>query len=303
MPDDHEHKIPKNINLSKLIWSILINTVIVIFEMVYGLLIGSLALISDAFHNVADVASMILSYIGEKISAKAPNNKKTYGYKKTEAIIAFVNSSVLLAVIIFILFEAVKRLFNPVEINGLNMIIVASVAFVGNGVATLILQSSEKNLNMKSAWLHSLQDALFSLAVILASVLIYYFHWSIIDPLISIIISLFLIKEAYHITKESVDMLMDSVPSDIDFNEVKEELLKIQGIKQISDLHIWQANSKDKLLSAHLKISDLKNEDRNKLLLSIQHDLREKHKINHTTIQLVSINESEKDMFDCEHCN
>ena len=303
MSHDREHEIPKNINLSKLIWSILINIVIVVFEIIYGLMIGSLALVSDAFHNLTDIASMTLSYIGEKISAKASNNKKTYGYKKTEAIIAFINSSVLLAVIIFILFEAVKRLFSPVEINGLSMIIVASVAFIGNGVATIILNTGEKNLNMKSAWLHSLQDAIFSLAVIVASVLIYYFHWNIIDPLISIIISLFLIKEAYHITKESIDMLMDSVPSDIDFNEVKEDLLKIDNVQQVNDLHIWQANSKEKLLSAHLEISDLNNDDRNKLLLSIQHSLKEKYRINHATIQLVSINNLEKDMFDCEHCN
>ena len=266
-------------------------------------MIGSLALISDAFHNLTDIASMTLSYIGEKISAKDANSKKTYGYKKTEAIIAFVNSSILLAVIAFILFESVKRLSSPAEINGLSMIVVASVAFVGNGIATIILNTGEKNLNMKSAWLHSLQDALFSLAVIVASVLIYYFHWSIIDPLISIIISLFLIKEAYHITKESIDMLMDSVPHDIDFDKVKEELLKNEDVKEISDLHIWQANSKEKLLSAHLKISDLKNEDRNKLLSAIQHSLKEKYKINHTTIQLVSISDSEKGIFDCEHCN
>jgi len=303
MSHDHEHEIPKNINLSKLIWSILINIVIAILEIVYGLIIGSLALMSEAFHNVTDIASMILSYAGEKISAKAPNDKKTYGYKKTEAIVAFVNSSVLLAVIIIILVESVKRLFSPTEINGFSMIIVASIAFVGNGIATMILNTGEKNLNMKSAWLHSLQDALFSLAVIIASVLIYYFHWNIIDPLISIVISLFLIKEAYHITKESIDMLMDSVPHDVDFNEVKEELLKIQDVKQVSDLHIWQTDSKDKLLSAHLKISDLKNEERNKLLSDIQHILKEKYKINHTTIQLVSIDDSEKDMFDCEHCN
>lgn len=302
MSHSHNHlqTVSKNTNLGKLIWSICINVFIVIFELTYGLVIGSLALISDAFHNLTDIASMVLSYAGEKISARSVNDKKTYGYKKIEAIVAFVNSMILLAVIIFILVEAIKHLFHPSEINGLSMLIVAGVAFVGNSVATAILQTKGKNLNMKSAWLHSLQDALFSLAVIVAAILIYYFHWNIIDPIISIVISLFLIKETYSITKESINILMDSVPRDIDFTKVRRGLLQVKNVAEVKDLHIWQANSQTTLLSAHIIVKDDASEV--EVLRNAIKMLSDKFAISHSTLQIISVTDAQS-LTACEHCN
>jgi len=288
----------------KLLAAIAINSLVVIFEIIFGLLIGSLALISDATHNIADIGSLSLSLFGEKISKRPADMKKTYGYKKTEAIVAFVNSSVLIAVVIFILFESTKRIFMPAEINGLNMLAVALVAFVGNGIATFVLhKSSEENLNIKSAWLHSFQDALFSLGVIVAAIIIHYLGWTIVDPLISIVIALFLIREAYKIIRQAIDLLLDSVPSGIDFQKVKKNLLGIKDVLEIHDLHIWQLSTNTIALSAHLVIGNVDNDRRIALLCSAKETLAEKFGIRHSTLQISTENENKRIGTFCTHCN
>ncbi|MDZ7611227.1 MAG: cation diffusion facilitator family transporter [Candidatus Moranbacteria bacterium] len=287
-----------------LIFAIIINIFITATEAVVGLVIGSMALISDAVHNFSDVGALVLSWWGEKIKTKESNQQKTFGYKRAEIIIALLNSLVLVAVVIFIFYEAVGRLFNPTEIQGGVMMIMAAVALVGNGIATYLLEKdSHENLNLKSAWLHSFQDALFSLAVVLSAIILYFTHWFIIDPLISILLSFYILREAYKIIKEAVDVLMESTPDDIDFEEVKNTLKSFEGVKNAKDIHIWQTDSNSRFLSAHLEIDNLENEKRNQLLCLIQQDLNEKFNISHPTIQMISADEQEKLKFNCDHCN
>jgi cobalt-zinc-cadmium efflux system protein len=284
--------------------SIFINIGIVIFEIIFGLLSQSMALISDALHNLTDVGSMILSLWGEKVSSRPKTKQKTYGYKRAEIIVAFVNSSVLLGMTGWLLLESTLRILHPKSVAGSTMFIVATVALLGNGLATYILEKdSNNNLNLKSAWMHSLQDALFSLAVVISAIVIYYTGWSWMDPTISIIVSIFLLKEVYEILSESVAMLLDSVPSDLDFEKVRDNLLALSGVKDVRDLHIWQTGSNDRFLSAHVEIENLENERRNELLYSIQNDLAVKFNIDHPTIQMVSADEIEKKRFKCNHCN
>ena len=287
-----------------LVFSIGINIVIVVFEIIFGLLSRSFALITDALHNVADIGSMVLSLWGEKLADKPQTEKKTYGYKRAEALIAFVNGAVLLGIVGFVLVEAVIRLFNPEPVSGMTMMIVAGVALLGNGLATYLLQKgADKNLNLKSAWLHSLQDALFSLGVVVSAAVIYFTGWNWLDSLSSIIISVFLLKEIFSILLETINMLMDSVPADIDFMAVKNDILKMPGILEINDLHIWQTGSENRLLSAHLKIKELVAEDRIKLITNIQNFLEKQYHINHVTLQMVSAKEAEKLKLNCNHCN
>jgi len=287
-----------------LLKSIVINVFIVVFEIVFGLISRSLALISDALHNITDVGSMTLSFWGEKVSARPSTEHKTYGYKRAEAIIAFTNGVVLVAVTIFIIYEAIKRLINPVPVAGLQMIIVATIAFIGNGLATYLLNKNAKNnLNLKSAWLHSFQDAAFSLAVIVGAVVIHFTNLNWLDPILSILISVFLIKEVYKIIAESIDMLLDSVPKDIDFQEVKNTLSAIPGIICVGDLHIWQTGSAYRLLSAHIQTKELTLEERNELLVKTQKLIKSKYQINHSTLQIVSQKETAICGEICGHCN
>ncbi len=284
--------------------AIVINIIITAFEIAAGLFIGSLALISEALHNFSDVGSLSLSWWGEKIKTRGNTTIKTYGYKRVEILIAFFNSLVLMSVVVFILIEAVQRLFHPSEIVGASMIWTAVLALVGNGIATYFLEKdAHKNLNMKSAWLHSFQDALFSLGIVVGAILIYYFHWYIIDPIISITLSVYVLKEVYGLIMQTINILMESVPEDIDFEKVKAELLSMSGIKEVNDLHIWQTDSDTRFLSAHVEIENLENEKRTELIIKIQKEMLAGFKINHTTIQMISITEAEKMKLNCGHCN
>jgi len=289
---------------TRLLWSIIINIIITIFEIVIGLVSGSLALISDAVHNFTDVGSLTLSWWGEKISSKAPTTNKTFGFKRVEVLIAFINSLVLLAVVVLIAKEAIIRLAHPEQISGGLVAITATIALLGNGLATLILKKhSHDNLNMKSAWLHSFQDAIFSLGVIVGAILIYFFHWNIIDPIISILLSIFIAREAYKIIKNAINILMESVPNDLDMEVIRNFLQKTPGVESIHDLHIWQTDSNSRFLSVHIVTKNLNNTKRAKLLNLLQKNIEKEFRISHTTIQMLYIDQENPLPLNCNHCN
>jgi len=293
-----------NSNSKNLILSIGINIIIVIAEIIFGIISRSMALISEALHNFTDIGSMALSWWGEKVSDRPKTNEKTYGYKRAEVIIAFVNGGVLLGVSSWVLIESVIRIFHPEIVAGFTMLIVAIISLIGNGIATYLLQAgASKNLNLKSAWLHSMQDALFSLGVVIAAIIIYYTGWNWIDPVVSIVVSIFLLKEVYEILVESVNMLLDSVPEDLNFEEIKKVLADFKGVISINDLHIWQTGAHDRFLSAHIIINEMSKSERMKILAKIITLLKEKYNIHHATIQMVSVEEIKEIRLECEHCN
>lgn len=300
MSHNHHHN-DQPPSLANLLLAILINGGIVVFEMIFGLLISSMALISDAVHNLSDIAAMSFTCWAEKMSRRPATEHKTYGWRKMEFIAAFVNSIVLSVVIAFVFWESVQRLFSPAQVSGTMMLWVAVVAFVGNSAATLLLQKiSARNFNIKSAWLHSLQDALFSLGVMVGALLIMHFDLYFIDPLISMVICIFIAREIYKIIRHTVNALLDSVPADVDFNAVKRDLLSVSGVAEVNDLHIWQTGTGQKLLSAHL-VSDDEAPDHEQIIRAVQKILHEDHGIDHTTIQLLP--SSAREMEHCNHCN
>ena len=300
MSHNHHHN-DQPPSLANLILAILINGGIVVFEMIFGLLISSMALISDADHYLSDIAAMSFTCWAEKMSRRPATEHKTYGWRKMEFIAAFVNSIVLSVVIAFVFWESVQRLFSPAQVSGTMMLWVAVVAFVGNSAATLLLQKiSARNFNIKSAWLHSLQDALFSLGVMVGALLMMHFDLYFIDPLISMVICIFIAREIYKIIRHTVNALLDSVPADVDFNAVKRDLLSVSGVAEVNDLHIWQTGTGQKLLSAHL-VSDDEAPDHEQIIRAVQKILHEDHGIDHTTIQLLP--SSAREMEHCSHCN
>lgn len=288
-----------------LIISIGINIVITAVEIIVGLLIGSLAIISDAVHNFFDVGAMVMSLFGEKASSKKIDKKHSYGYKRAEILVALLNSVFLLVSIIVIGYEAIQRFINPQVIEGGWMLTMAVVAFIGNMIATKLLHDHTKeSINIKSAFLHSLQDALFSAGVIVAAILVLVFNWQWADAGISLILSILLAKEAINLILETVHVLMEGVPTDIDIEKLKRDLLVIEGIKSVEDLHIWKTGSKDIMLTAHI-ISDKLSSDilYAKKLIAIKQMLLSVYKINHSTIQLIPIEASKKLKDLCRHCS
>jgi cobalt-zinc-cadmium efflux system protein len=293
------HKQPAS--LKNLLFAMVINGGIVVFEMIFGLLIQSMALVSDAVHNLSDIAAMGFSYWAEKVSLRPANTSKTYGYRKIEFIAAFVNSIVLSVVIAFVFWESLQRLAAPPEIPGKEMLWVAIIAFVGNGAATLLLQKiSARNFNMKSAWLHSRQDALFSFGFIGGALLITFFGWRLVDPLISMVICMVIAREIYRIVRQTVNSLLDAVPSDIDYVEVRNDLLAIPSVTEVKDLHIWQTGAAQKLLSVHLRMTK-DAADSEAIIRTAQEILLHKYGINHTTLQILPCSAGE--MEHCNHCN
>jgi cobalt-zinc-cadmium efflux system protein len=297
---NHSHHEPPA-SLKNLLFAIVINGGIVAIELVFGLMIQSMALISDAVHNLSDIVHMLFSYWAEKVSRRPATSAKTYGYRKIEFIAAFVNSIGLSVVIAFIFWESLRRLTSPAEIPGRAMLLVAVAAFVGNGAATLLLQKiSARNINMKSAWLHSLQDALFSLGVIVGALMIMLFGWHLVDPILSLAICLVIARAIAKIVRQTVNSLLDSVPPGVDFIDVRNDLLALDGVAEVNDLHIWQTGAEQKLLSAHLKSGE-ESPDHETIIRSVQEMLLQKYGINHTTIQILPFSAGE--MEHCSHCN
>jgi cobalt-zinc-cadmium efflux system protein len=287
-----------------LILSIIINIFITVVEIIVGLFIGSLAIISDAIHNFFDVGTMVLSLFSERMSAKKINSKKTYGYKRVEILIALLNSTILLVSTGFIGYEAIRRLLHPQPIAGGWMLVMATVAFIGNMLATKLLHDhSEESLNIRAAFLHSLQDALFSAGVIVAAVLVLVFNWQWADAGIALVLSLLLVKEAIVLIFETVNILMEGVPHTMDISKLKQDLLSIDGITSVSDLHVWNTGSKDIILTAHI-VANIKNDkDYINTLQQIQNNVSTIHGITHTTIQLIPA-DAQKDLKNiCPHCS
>lgn len=301
MQHHHEHDDAKPASLKNLILAIVINGGIVAFEMVCGFLIQSMALISDAVHNLSDIAHMLFSYWAEKVAHRPANERKTYGYRKIEFIAAFVNSIGLSVVIAFIFWETLQRFAEPAEVPGGTMLWVAFVALLGNGAATLLLQKiSARNINLKSAWLHSLQDSFFSIAVIVGALMIMAFGWTLVDPILSLIICLVIAREIVRIVRQAVNSLLDAVPQDIDFQQVKESLMAIPAVAEVNDLHIWESGSAQRLLSAHLVSGD-GCPDHEGIIRAAQDILLHRYGINHATLQILS--SSAGKMEHCNHCN
>ena len=282
MGHDHDHKI-KGKNL---FWTIVLNLSITIAEGIGGLLSGSMALLSDALHNFSDVFSLIISYIANKLAKRKATPKYTFGFRRSEILAAFFNSTTLIILSIFIFYGAVERFINPGDIKS-EMVIYLAIAsiFVNAFSVLLIKKDAEDNMNIRSAYLHLFSDMMTSIAVLAGGLMMKYFGWYWVDPVISIIISLYLIYLSIDILKESLKIIMEFTPGDIDLETIVTEVENIEGIKNIHHLHIWQVNEHDIMLEAHI---DLKNDvsitDFEQILDKIKTGLAV-HNINHVTIQ------------------
>lgn len=269
--------------------AILLNGVIFAFELIGGLLTGSLALISDAMHNLSDFFALILSLIASKVMLWDSNPQKSYGYVRVEILVAFVNALTLVLIGGYITYEGIQRFFSPREIVGLWVIVVAGIGFVANAVSTFILRKdAHHNLNAKSAYLHLFTDAAESLAVVVVGVLIYWRGWYLLDTVVSIVIGVLVIRSAWNILVETFDILAEGTPSDIDFQEVATFIRSFPGIENVHHLHIWSLSSHFRALSAHLVVKDCLISEGCAITKDIEQKLKARYRIDHPTFQLES---------------
>jgi len=266
--------------------TIILNIVITIAEYIGGIFSGSLALISDAGHNLSDVLSLILGYFGEKISDKESTKKHTFGFKRFEIFTALINSLSLWAIGIFIIYEAISRLKTTESISIGLMIGIAFIGLFGNLFSILVLnKEKDESLNMKAAYTHLFYDTISSIAVIISGIVIYFTGWVILDLLISIFISLMIFYSGFEIIKKSIHIFMQGTPEGIEFDEVYQTILNINGVESLHNLHIWSIDSDEIFLSGHICINKKKSNSK-KILEEINELILEKYHIENSAIQI-----------------
>lgn len=284
---EKDHNITGNDSNSRLLITSLLNLFITIAEIVGGLLSNSLALLSDALHNISDTLAILLAYFAQKVGQRKSNTRKTFGYKRVEILAAFFNATLLIGISIFLIFEAVKRFYEPEPIKGLLMFIVAGAGLLFNLMGVLLLQRhAHDSLNIRSAYLHLLGDTFSSVAVIIGGMLIYFTDLYWIDPLITILISLYITREAFVVFKQAADILMQGTPKNIDISSAISDLENISGIANIHHVHVWSLSDNQNHFECHAELdSDLPVSQTNIILMTIEKILKEKYGIGHVTVQ------------------
>jgi cobalt-zinc-cadmium efflux system protein len=271
----------------RLLITMSLNFLITIVEIIGGIFSGSLSLISDALHNFSDGIAVIISYVAIKAKEKPNSQKHTFGFKRGQILSAFVNSAVLLVISVYLFYESVVRLINPVEVEGQLMTIVASVGLVANVAGTLLLKKGSKNnMNIRSAYLHLLSDAVSSVAVILGGLAIYFYNIYWLDPILTILISAYILKESFEILKNAMHVLMEGTPENISMEKIKEEVEKLDKVIDIHHVHVWAIDEHDIHIEAHVNIEDMRVSESDALREEIEHLLHDKFNITHSTLQM-----------------
>lgn len=287
MAHNHSHWVNSE-NKKWLLISIILNSFIVIAEFVGWILAWSLALLSDAIHNLSDVIALILSYIWELLWKKKSDKKHTFAFKRVEVIIAFVNSLALILIWFYIIYEAIIRFFSKtIEINSSLMLIIWAIWFLWNFISIFFLyKEKDDNLNKKSAYLHLLYDTISSVLVVIWWIIIYHTNWFIIDLIASIVISIFVIKSWFEVFKDSTHILMQWTPEWIDLEEMKRYIESFTWITDVHDLHVWNINSNDIFMISHIVITKGTNVEN--IIKELNEKIEEKYSIHHTSFQVVN---------------
>lgn len=262
-----------------------LNALITVVELIGGLLSGSLALLSDAFHNLGDSASVVLAYVASRIGLKNSNTSKTFGYRRAEIISAFVNSVFLIVVSVFLIIESVRRILNPEPVNGGIMLIVAIVGTLANFVSALLLSRGAKNnLNIKATYLHILSDAMSSFGIIIGAIIIQIWHINIVDPIVTTLVSGYIMWETWPVLKEAINILMQAAPN-LDFEAMKHDMLKEPGVVNVHHIHAWQIDENRIMFSAHINLNDQLLSDVEPIYRHLENLLQKKYHVDHVTLQ------------------
>ena len=279
----HAHELPSN-NAAFAI-GVILNLGFVVVEILYGLAAHSLALISDAGHNLSDVFCLLLAWGAMHLTKTAPTKRRTYGWRRSSILAALINAVVLLVVVGGITVEAIRRLGNPPEVAGGTVMAVAAIGIVINTISALLFMSGRKrDLNLKGAFLHMAGDAVVSLGVVIAAFAIRLTGWHWLDPAVSLAIGAVIVWGTWGLLRESINLSMDAVPAEIDPHAVEDYLANLAGVTAVHDLHIWAMSTTEVALTVHLVMEE---PPRNDLFLHDVSDiLRDRFGIGHATTQI-----------------
>jgi cobalt-zinc-cadmium efflux system protein len=287
----HHHQVDlKSVNQAFVV-GIALNLAFVLIEAIVGLSIHSLSLLSDAGHNLADVASLSLSLIAFRLMKVRPTEKYTYGYKKTTILVALLNAAVLLLSLGAIGYEAVHRLMQPEPLPGKTISIVAAVGILVNALtALLFMRNKENDLNIKSAFLHLLSDAIVSAGLVVGGLIIYFTHLYWIDAALSLVVAIIILFSTWQLLKDSLRLSLDGVPLGIEIKKIKETIDAINGVKDFHHIHVWALSTTENALTAHLVVPrDADMDFVENLKHKIKHELLHQN-IQHATLEIETEN-------------
>ncbi len=279
----HHHEI----NGKNLLLTVILNVIITFAQIVGGIISGSLALLSDAMHNLSDVLSLMVAWIANRMAARPGDISKTFGFKRAEIIAALFNASLLMGIALFLIIEAIGKFIHPEPVDSVWVIWLGLLSIVLNSISVLLIKDeAHDNMNIKAAYLHLLSDVATSVAVVVGGILIQWWHIYWIDPLISLMIACYLVWASSGIIKESIAILMEFSPKGIDLQSLAKDVECIDGVKNIHHIHIWRLNDHDIFLEAHIDFTkNFTLQEAMRRLERIEEMLKEKYHIAHVTLQ------------------
>lgn len=269
---EHVHELT-SLNKSFII-GITLNILFVLVEFGIGFYYDSLGLLSDAGHNLGDVASLVLAMLAFRLAKVHPNSRYTYGYKKSTVLVSLLNAVILLVAVGIIVTESVEKLFHPVPVEGAAIAWTAGVGVVINAItAWLFMKDKEKDLNVKGAYLHMAADTLVSVGVVISGIVIMYTGWTIVDPIIGLVIAIIIVISTWGLLHDSLRLSLDGVPVGIDSGRIGQVILEQSGVEGYHHLHIWALSTTETALTAHIVINDLRRmeEVKNKIKSELAH--------------------------------
>jgi cobalt-zinc-cadmium efflux system protein len=264
-------------------WSVALTLTFALVEVLTGFWSHSLALISDAGHMITDASALGLALLAQHIARRPPSAKHSFGFGRAEALAAFINALAMLAVVVWIAMEAIPRFSHPEPVKGEAVVLVALIGLVVNITVAWVLSHDRHSINTRAALIHVLGDLLGSVAAIVAGAVIYFTGWLQIDPLLSLAVSLLILKSTWGVLRDSYHFLMEGVPHHIDYLQVGIDLEEVTGVLSVHDLHVWEMTPGQAALIGHVEIRDL--QEWPEVLHGIKAMLRSKHGIDHVTLQ------------------
>ncbi len=291
---DHNHN-HQNTSGKNIAIAFFLNLLFSIIEFAGGLLTNSVAILSDALHDLGDSISLGLAWYMQKISRKKPDNKYTYGYKRFTILSAIINSVILLTGSIFVLYESTKRIFTPAETDSRGMFLLAILGIIVNGIAVIRLKKGD-SLNERVVSLHMLEDVLGWVAVLIGSVIMMIFDLPVIDPILSVGISVYIIFNVYRNLKSALRIILQGKPTDVNEQDITSALMNLPNVSGLHDLHIWSLDSEYTILTVHLIVKDDIKKEEQQALRSTAHNILKEIGVQHSTIEIESKSES------CEWC-
>ena len=288
--EHHNHQHTEELGDRRLIVAIIINMLLTVAQVIGGIVSGSLSLIADALHNFSDAASLLIAWVARKIGRQPADHYKTFGYKRAEVIATLINLVSLVIIGIYLIYEAVWRVFEPQIIEGWLVVIVAGIALIID-VATAILTftMSKNSINIKAAFLHNVSDALASVGVIIAGSLILLYQWYWSDTLITLIIAFYVLYQAFTLLPKTIHILMEGTPKNISINDAITAMENITDVTNVHHVHIWQLDEHRNALEAHVVITDYNQIE--KIKSELKSTLLQNFSIDHSTLE-----------FEINHC-